>query len=1056
MTERLLSDAASRNVVERELDTNFLIEAGAGAGKTTLLVKRMLQLVERKTSVDRIAAVTFTRKAANELRQRFQEKLEERLLALRKDGGDEAMIARLDTALRDIDQAFIGTIHAFCGRLLREHPIEAMVDPGFTEMDEVLAPVAEQSFWERWVSWSRSEGTAEWRGLIEVGIDPRTLRRAFTTIVANPDVHFAIAPAAKPDVKGTRKKVDQFLDWLATRTPAEEPEGGWDKLYGAAKKLRWLRSIHDWSDPVLFCADIGTMSASGMHATLDRWPGDAHEIRDRGDNLFALTIKPLVTAWREHCYERALAFLLAAAREYREERFRTGRLLFGDLLEGAAALLRNSASARRALGERWRYLLVDEFQDTDPMQAEVCLLLASDPSEGTDWQGVRPRDGAIIVVGDPKQSIYRFRRADIRTYEFVKQRFAQFGRFEVLTENFRSIHPIAGFVNAHFQKAFPGTSDEVQAAFAEMQTGSDRRGPHEGVFSYEAGDASRNEEIVALDAELVAGWIAERVARKERRAGDFLVLTLRKEPLEAYANAIARQGLPVTTSGASLLQEMELRELVLVLRALADPSSPLPVAAALEGLFFGLNPAQLWAAKQAGLEFRLSATRDTASARGDVRRVAEALDTLRAWWHLSQREPVDVLLSRILDATGLLPYAASQALGDNRGGALLHLVEAVRGPATDPAPDLRTAIRTIEAALGVEAPDALLMPGRSGAVRVMNLHKAKGLEASVVILAAPCRYKKKEPGFCIVRDARNRASGFLLIKDDKEHLLAQPPGWDALAANESRFAVAEKTRLLYVAATRAKYELVVARHVAGETPAFERAWLALKPILERSDLAGTLTLAPRAAPARRTAPVTVDAIREQGHELTRRHRMAAADGWERRTVTGETKRPLDAPSPDDHVRHIGRGRKWGTVVHRVLEARARGRTGHALTRFAEAVVRDEEVTGATAEDIARLVTALEAEGYWAPGTVAEMPIVTCETEDGRLVLREGVIDAARPMGDGWQVLDWKTDLDRTGGDPTRREMYQGQVDAYAAMWAKLLRVPASGDLVGLGGVTPPS
>jgi len=73
-------------------------------------------------------------------------------------------------------------------------------------------------------------------------------------------------------VKGTRKKVDQFLDWLATRTPAEEPEGGWDKLYGAAKKLRWLRSIHDWSDPVLFCADIGTMSASGMHATLDRWP----------------------------------------------------------------------------------------------------------------------------------------------------------------------------------------------------------------------------------------------------------------------------------------------------------------------------------------------------------------------------------------------------------------------------------------------------------------------------------------------------------------------------------------------------------------------------------------------------------------------------------------------------------------------------------------------------------------------------------------------------------------------------------------------------------------
>jgi ATP-dependent helicase/nuclease subunit A len=334
----------------------------------------------------------------------------------------------------------------------------------------------------------------------------------------------------------------------------------------------------------------------------------------------------------------------------------------------------------------------------------------------------------------------------------------------------------------------------------------------------------------------------------------------------------------------------------------------------------------------------------------------------------------------------------------------------------------------------------------------MNLHKAKGLEAPVVILAAPCRNKKHEPRFCITRDAANQAHGFLLVEDDKRKLIAQPPGWDALAAVEAQFMAAEKTRLLYVAATRAKYELLVAQSALTETDTLEPAWKALAPVLETK--AGMYELKPAAAPERAKLTITLDAIDERRRELTRRHQVAVAAGWERRTVTQDAKHALDAPSPDDHVRHIGRGKQWGTVVHRVLEARARGRMGESLARFARAVMQDEAVTGASVGDVLTLVARLEADGHWPRETIAEMPIVTTEEVDGRLVLREGVIDAARPDSDGWRVLDWKTDLDRTGGDAKRRAMYQKQVEAYAAMLSTLLGTTATGELVGLGDVTP--
>ncbi|MFL5506049.1 MAG: UvrD-helicase domain-containing protein, partial [Gemmatimonadales bacterium] len=977
-------DQPARKLIADDLDTNLLVEAGAGSGKTTALIGRLLSLVQRGTPVERIAAVTFTRKAANELREKFQQALEQALAAARTSK-NAPLVSVLDRALQDVEQAFIGTIHSFCARLLREHTLEAGLDPAFRELDETEAPVQLAAFWERWLVRQRADNATELARLSAIGVDPRSLADAFADVVQYPDVTFPAAAVDAPTIAAARIQLDAFLSMANAAMPDDEPDAGWDSLQTTVRRLGLFKRLHDWNTVRGFCDSIVALTASKFDLTQNRWSDTkegkkaAKALSEAGVSLYQDVLAPVQRQWWEHRYPAVMAFLLQAAKAYETERFATGRLTFEDLLLGAARLLRTHAGARRALGERYRHLLVDEFQDTDPIQAEVCLLLASDPADGVDWRAVTPRPGALFVVGDPKQSIYRFRRADIQTYEQVKQRFAGFGAVLRLTQNFRSVAPIGELVTTYFDGPFKPDSSAEQAAFAPLITVHEAAG-HDGVrWCGVTPDQNYPNRIIAADAKQVAAWIATRIAAENRNAEDFLVLTRGRKALEHYARAIAEQGVPVTTSGATLPQEHELQELVVVLRALADPDNPVHVAAALEGLFFGLSPADLYEARETGLHFRITYAPPGESG------VARALCTLHEWWRRSQRDPADVLLAHLLDDTGLLPYAASQPLGDNRGGALLHLVEAVRGTATDPAPDLRSAIAVVERLLLGEAPDALLLPGRGRAVRVMNLHKAKGLEAEVVILAAPTPEREHPTRHAIARSADGSAVGGLLVSDEHGTIIAQPAGWAEMAAREAAFEAAEAVRLLYVAVTRAKRELVVSRLIYQNKsgPAEDKsAWSPLGGMLD--SLATEQPIVLRDPPGRVVSPVTLADIDERRRSIVQQRQAAVAAGWEHRTVTQEAKRALELPDADQETRRrVGQGRGWGRAVHRVLEARGRGRMGASLSAYARAVAAEERV-----EDVARLlaiVARLDAAGHWEVGanTMVESPIVSFGPRDGQ-------------------------------------------------------------------------
>ena len=1051
------TDQPARERIRTDLSTNLLVEAGAGSGKTTALVGRLLQHITTGTPVEQLAAVTFTRKAADELRERFQLQLEH---LVRNPAADPESHARCVVALRDLERAFLGTIHSFCARLLRERPIEVGLDPDFEEIADIDDEPMTRAFWREWIDAARRLDDPDVRALYECGLDPTDLHHAFARAKIFHDVDFTSPVVSMPDVAACMAQLAALLDRALGAMPAPMHADGPDKLMLLALRLRFHRSMSDWNDAVTSCALLETLAAGQMAITQKRWSSDkagkhaAKRLSDDFVRFLADTASPLIRQWREYRYPIVMRVLSGAVTGFAARRHASGTLGFDDLLLLCARLLREHPNVRNELGEQYRYLLVDEFQDTDPVQAEVCLLLASDASEGSDWQAVTPRAGALFVVGDPKQSIYRFRRADIQIYERVRQRFGQFGATLALTSNFRSTSAIGAFVNSHFERVLPAVSSGVQAAFSTLVAAkSASAAPTSGIMRYTVQWASGGgAAVVDADAALLSAWIAERIAAGER-PGNFLVLTERKAPIATYARALAERNIPVSTTGANLTQEYELREVMVVLRALADPGNPVLAVAALEGLFFGLSPADLYASRRAGITFSISAP-----VAGDLFPVQRALAALRRWWLLSRRQPADIVLEQIFEETGLLFLAAGSVLGDARTGALLHMVETVRAEAASGRSGLTDAIDVLDALLDGDSDDAPLRPGRLDVVRVMNLHKAKGLEAEIVILAAPTARSEHEPDVHVTRGEHGIATGGLLIArgtGKQKQRLAQPVGWDAMQASEAQFQRAEEDRLRYVATTRAKRALVIAQaeRVGATVTSDSSMW---RPLAETLDAMAGAPLAITLTPAegRRLLDVDASVLATRTAAATARVAAARAPSLIVETVTGAVKGDNAYVEPTPRALR-GEGRAWGTAVHRCIDAMVRGRSGESLRLFASAALAEEGVAAASLERMMRVLDSIAESPTWTAlraGGVArsELSLMRAERVADRVIVTEGVIDLAVDDGTAWRVVDWKSDRDDEGVWETRLQRYTNQVDGYATLLQSITNRPAAGTIERVG------
>ncbi len=1079
-----LTDQAERDRIGTDLDRNLLVEAGAGSGKTTALTDRMVALIQSGTAkIDEIAAVTFTRKAAAELRERFQGALEVKLDECPPEDDDRRDL--LNQALRGIDRAFLGTIHAFCARLLRERPLEAGIDPAFEETPEAEMLRLRKSYWHSFLERLVAEEDPVLEQLADVGLRPDMLEAAFDTVSDNLDVPFAAEEAAMPAddaIVATRRALERLVDRGLELMPATEPVGGWDEVQKRLRQLDYRRDVQDWSDRRRFFDSLSLLlGKASYHVTQNRWSdSSAGKAAAKGfqDELNAFVgqgaARELHDRWLAHRYAISIRLVTRAAGELAAGRRREGRLDFQDLLLLAADLLRESPGARRDLGLRYRRILVDEFQDTDPLQAEVLLLLASEPeTSGSDWRTAVPRDGALFVVGDPKQSIYRFRRADIVVYDFVRRRFEEFGEVLKLVTNFRSRQGIADLVNATFGDGglFPEHATPHQAAFSPLVVRpKDDPAPCEGVFRYDLVVSGTNRSRAEADAQLLADWVASRLeAADGRKPGDFLVLTRNRRHLDLYARALEERNVPVDVSGARVGIETELSELLTLLAALADPEDEVKTVAVLTGLFFGLDLEKLTEHKLR--EGRFRATGDQTGGAGGTEEVREALARLRAWWLRSNEAPADVLLGELCAELGLLPYAATGPLGGVRAGTIAYGLDAVRARALSGDASLVGATEALATALAWEDAETPLEPGRQDLVRVMNVHRAKGLEAPVVVLTGAELESFHPVKLHVERPATGDPVAYMVLqeKEGPHHWvdLARPLDWAQRQVEERAFDEAERNRLLYVAGTRARDELVI-----GRIPGKDKSpWKGYHGALPR--MAESLDLRP-GRPAEKAeidvSPVDI----ERSIAQTREARLAlgsptylmesvtalAKQGYEE-LATGEAEgESPEEPSSGEPGPAPGgpRGYEWGSVVHAALAAAARGMEGAPFRLFCRTLLVEYELPvdemgePRNLEDLLELVSQVQASELWQRATAAEerhvelpfaAPYAGHEARTGVPVTVEGVVDLAFREPDGWVIADYKTDR---GDDPEfepRKRAYRRQVEIYADCWTALTGDPVS-------------
>jgi ATP-dependent helicase/nuclease subunit A len=832
-------DDAARERIRNSLDESLIVEASAGTGKTSELIRRIVRVLATGTPVEKIVAVTFTHKAAGELKIRLREELDKARAAC----AEARERAHLEDALERLEEAAIGTIHGFCAQILRERPVEARIDPGFEELTEPEADRLRARAFDLWFQQ-------------KLGAGSNALRRALARLAWRDTWHDKGQSDSAP-VETLKYAGKQLVEWRDHTAPwRKEPfdrNGRVDALLAQCRALasvvsqctrssdNLVKSMRPLMDLTSGPADYDTLEARLLKLERDL----KRDFRKGSGNFAPGVSRQQVLDAREALLRDLDAFrrdagadFAAALNEemrdlvaaYTERKKRAGKLDFLDLLLLVRNLVRDNQDVRNYLQDRFARIFVDEFQDTDPRQAEILILLsAGDPAEN-DWLKVTPIPGKLFVVGDPKQSIYKFRRADVVLYENVCEGLASRGVARInLTRSFRAVRPIQHLVNAAFAPEMTGDRGRGQARYAPLEeyTPAYDRQPAIVVLpapspygivriSKEKINACLPDAITAYIEWLVkeSGWQVRNLrdgARVPLQAKHICVLFRRMtnygtDISRDYTRALEARGIPHLLVGSKSFYHREEVETVRVaLAAIEWPDDELSVFGTLRGSLFAIPDDLL-------LRFRFEVGRlhpfrreagETACPTAFAP-IAEALAILANLHRHRNQRPVADTINALLEATRAhagftLRRAGSQALAN-----VYRICDLARTFELTGGLSFRGFVEELAAqAEKAESTEAPVLEEASDGVRLMTVHSAKGLEFPVVILA-------DMTANLAAREAERFVDGNLCATRLGGVALGAAP-WELLEHEEHEHAreLAEGVRVAYVAATRARDLLVI-------------------------------------------------------------------------------------------------------------------------------------------------------------------------------------------------------------------------------------------------------
>ena len=851
-----LVDGSQRKEITSNLDESFLVEAAAGTGKTTVLVHRLVALLQSgKAEVDKIVAVTFTRKAAGELKLRLRHVLE----TARQEAPDPDTLRNIEAGIASLEEARVGTIHSFCAEILRERPVEAQIDPDFQELSETEAPRLFNRVFKSWIerklnemptALSRALARLSVRGSGQLGPLDR-LRDEAWRLAERRDF---TQPWEIRTFNRNREITDLLEKAIELATVSEKCPNPRDNLRVDLKPLRRFvddlqRSVDLRPSKTLSSRDYDELEARLSIELLQ----DLTRRKRKGYGKFsdevsredALRMRGELISLLEGFKERADADLAASLRptfesvigEYLEVKRQLGRVDFVDLLVKVRDLVRDYPDVREHLNSRFTHIFIDEFQDTDPLQVEIMLLLAASNAGESDWRKVQISGGQLFIVGDPKQSIYRFRRADVQLYEEVKKILTESGvRLLHLQTNFRSVQPLQKAINSSFEVVFDGDTKRVQPHYVPLRSPQDAdnvtlisgvgKGPPEvvalpipepriwaGQITHKSFQSTFPDAVAAF-----VGWLlAERPWEVqdpenpglripiEARHITFLFrrfISLDRDMTRPYIRALDARGITHLLVGSRTFhQREEVESIRAALTAVEWPDDELNVFATLRGSLFAVEDGQLLAFRKRVGNLHPFRHRQE-SIPGDFAEIAAILRLLAELHHTRNRRPIVDTINRILEFCRAHAGLALRPTGEQVLANVQRICDLARSYELSGGLSFRGFVDfLVEEAEKPRSVDSPVLEEAADGVRLMTLHSAKGLEFPVVILAdMTAKIASPYPSQHV---------------DQEKHLCAQSllfcQPWELVENRDLEYGrdVAEGERIAYVAATRAREMLVI-------------------------------------------------------------------------------------------------------------------------------------------------------------------------------------------------------------------------------------------------------
>jgi len=1067
---------------EIDVTHNIVVSAGAGSGKTTVLIERMVALIRLGIQPESIVAITFTKKAAGELQERFfkgllfaQKELEEKIAGPHDANIDswKGELALVERAVIHNEDAYIGTIHAFCLRLLKQRSLQAGLPPDFEQIDDAEELRMRRVFWHKQLAREREDENADLTALRQAQVSVSGVFNLFGSLCKHNSVTFELSDSPRPELAEDFKTFDDHLTSLKLLLPiSDDPDVFLMSMHRTLLMLSEAREGSDFEKALVMGIALEAYKSadSSFSITMSRWGANASDskklskkIKDGADELaggrsllsyFEEELHPLMERWRFWLHDVALRFTKRSVAAYRQERLEAGSLTYDELLAEAGRLVMDSSAARKHFQIRYSHILVDEFQDTDPQQAALLFALCSDNPDPDDWTKSPLLPGRLFVVGDDKQSIYRFRKADFQAFSTVRTAIEQSGGRRIeLSANFRSDVRICNWVNKSVGELFSRGVAPYQAEWSNLVPARGEIGPSSAIVNIAVEKGSSRSEAPAARAEAhaIAEWIHELVRQESSNApgyGDFKILVRGHSKIPLFLAELSACGIPVGVAGGKA--ENAPRSLPLIhdlLLCLLNPDDGVALVSTLRGLLFGVSDVDLLKYRKAGGDWR-DLMSDCEHLPGIPASIESAHHKLKEYAVLFRAQTPATAFEHFLRDSGVQGALRLRTGGEIEGGMLERIsvmLTALDSSGHSFAECVAELTRYRKGELKLE-PFSENAPFGSCA-QIMTVHQSKGLQADYVFLADCSPNRSRKPDVHVWREGAMVFGRIPLVSGSGFYTRVElvPKGWTKAVEEEARFEQAERMRLLYVAATRACKQLIVSTKVGGTSGTWD-VFADVFAGASQDQPPSQFTVDPDAYTQPSGRAMAEEAFVEfDSHRMKKRIEELSIPAW----IVQRPSEKEDLPEVSSGFRASQRltagadGLKYGSAIHTVLEslvAKRKEDVNRVLIGEISASVVTAQIRGANISAfIERSVkeagdfvdSSLWASLKGATRVMTEVPFTTSQLVDGVDVVTSGVVDLAFRTEGGWTIVDYKSD---NASEEVLLERHASQIEAYLQAW----------------------